>query len=173
MRFILMITYCLLAGISEVGAHSVGLEPRRIVLTFDMRGGQKPRIADGPVLTIYKDGTVVTRALKPGDPPVIKHFSAEEQAAFFREFFDKTGVLNMTTSSIENEIMNKSPQLRPFPSAPVTCLSLHLMNESTSICIKGVSAKAYLVPEAASLQQFYLMQRRLLSFVKQINMEAN
>ncbi len=173
MRLCLLITYFIMGVISTVSAQDFDQNHGTAILMFDTRGGQKPRTADGPVLKIYADGTVVARAEKPGDPPIVGYLSQEEQVAFFQELVYDTGILDMTTSSIQNEITMQNSQLRQFPGAPVTFLYIHLPKGSTSISIKGVSILAYLVPEAASIQKLYFIQRSLFNFVKRINAEAS
>ncbi len=172
MKFWLLIAIYLMSTFSVVNAQEFGPNPDALILSFDMQGGQKPRTADGPVLQIYANGTVITRATKPGDSPLITQISEDDQIALFNELVDDSGILNITTESIEHEIKTLQPQLRQFPDTPVTSLSIDLPKGSTSIRIKGVSAQAYLVPEAASLQSLFSVQRLLLDFAQRVNAES-
>ncbi len=136
-----------------------------------MRGGQKPRTTDGPVLQIYVNRKVTARALKPGDPQVSIQLSKEELDTLLKELIDDTNILEITTASIEAELRKQNSRLHQFPDAPTTFLSIQLQQGSTLISIKGVSALAYLVPDASSLQTLFSIQRRLLNLSEQVNTE--
>lgn len=172
MRCWLLISIALLASVLVVIAQPTDPDPDAVILTFDMRGGQKPRIADGPILQLNANGTVIVRATKPGDLPVITQLSPDEQVAFLKELVEEMAILSVTTVGIEEEIAMHDPPLRRVPHAPVTLLSIHLPVGSTSILVKGVSALAYRAPEAPSIQNLFRIQRHLMNFAKHVKATA-
>jgi hypothetical protein len=169
MRLFLFITMYLTGSFLALNATNIDQVSDSIIITFDMRGGQKPRSADGPVLQLHSSGKLIVRALKPGDPPLTVFISQQDQVDLISKLIDDMNALALSTANIEQDIHSQNIQIRSFPDAPITFLSLDLPNGSTLVAIKGVSALAYIVPNATSLQKLLSIQRFLLDYANQIN----
>ncbi|QCO55979.1 hypothetical protein EOK75_09640 [Pseudorhodobacter turbinis] len=162
MRFLLMLVLVWQGLTTSVQARDFGMTPDAIVLTFNMSGGQKPRTGEAPILAIAADGTITARATRPGDPPVISHLDEAARNALFQELIDDDAALAITTKAIEAEVADSGLRLRTVPGAPTTSLTVDLPEGHTAVTLKGVSAMARQLPEAATLHRLFRIQTRLL-----------
>ncbi|WP_050527478.1 hypothetical protein [Pseudorhodobacter aquimaris] len=162
MRFLLVMLLVLQGLATSAQARDFGMTPNAIVLTFDMSSGQKPRKGEAPILTITSDGTITARGQRPGDPPVVSHLDEAAKDTLFNELIDENAALAISTTAIEAEVSNSGLRLRNVPDAPTTSLTITLPEGQTPVTLKGVSAMARQLPDAAVLHRFFRVQTRLL-----------
>jgi hypothetical protein len=154
-------------------ARDFGASPETEILTFDMSGGQKPRLGDVPILVITADGTVTARGTMPGDPPVVGHLDSAEQNDLFKVLIDDNGALTVSASAIETELDKSGIRVRAVPDAPKTSLSIALPEGQNSISMGSVSALANQAPDSPTLQSFLYIQRTLLDLAKRLQVNAS
>jgi hypothetical protein len=157
---------------ASVQARDFGMSPDAVVLTFDMSGGQKPRIDEVPILTITADGTVTARGLGRGDPPVVSHMNTAEKEEIFIALLDRNGALSISSDAIQAEVTKSGVRVGRVPDAPTTTLSIALPEGSSAITLKGVSALAGQLPNATSLNRLFRIQTLLLDVARQITKSA-
>lgn len=147
-------------------ARDLGSDPQAVILTLEMRGGQKPRVSDGPVLRIAADGTMTLRAAKPGDPPVISNLTEDELERLLAQLVKQLDVLSITDAAIEAEIAAGGKRRGTVLDAPTTVLSIALPEGSTSVSVNGVSALARAISPSPTLDRLYDVQRILLDLAE-------
>ena len=167
MRLLLMCLILLAAPLRPVLAQDAAEGTSPIVLTFDMTGGQRPRV-DGPILTIAADGTVTARPWIPGDPPVRAVLPETEFDALMTQIVTDLGALDITTAAIEAEVAAAGVRPSQTADASTTSLILDLPEGRADVTVRAVSALAAQVPDAPTLLRLLVIQRRLMDLARSL-----
>lgn len=149
-------------GMRHVGAEQIRNSPD-LVLAFDIAGGQRPRSADGPLLTLSAAGLASVRAPRPGEPRMAVQLSPAEARALLDTVVSRYGAFDIDSDAIHQALSQADrPRLR-IADASTTSLTLAIDGRHHAVSVNALPQQAARHPGIAPLQRFLQLSRYLQS----------